>query len=81
MTSVCPACKGMAEMDEITQWPFCCSRCIGKHANKIVNAQTEAIRFWQKTCEPGAEIRGVRRDSPRQRWSESIERGLKKLNL
>ena len=73
--SQCPVCKGAAEMSEVTKYPFACHRCVCKHAEKIKRAQDRSIKFWRETC--------CEKRSPaaRQRWSESIERGLKKLGI
>ena len=72
---VCRGCKVAVAAEELADWPFCCVRCQSKNAGKIIAAQRESIAFWQQTC-------CEKRSPPaRQRFSESIERGLKALNL
>jgi hypothetical protein len=75
MKSECRACKTKVEMGELAEYPFVCKGCLSKHMDKFIRAQAEGIEMWKKSC--------CEKRSPaaRQRFSESIERGLKALNL
>jgi hypothetical protein len=71
----CEKCGNPAELSEVGRWPFACRRCVEKNFTTLYRLQAESIKHWEQTCTPR------RIPAARQRFSESIERGLKALNL
>jgi hypothetical protein len=80
-TSECRVCRGPATIDEISSFPYVCRRCFSQHAAKIDAAQRRAIAFMQRVEQHAAEPHRQSDSAAREKWTQSIRDGLRRMGL